>query len=302
MSDIPFNRDFQPAHEKSVDIAPGVRRITAANPSPFTFHGTNSYIIGRGRVAIVDPGPDDAAHAAALLEATRGENVSHIFVTHTHRDHSGAVGRLKAATGAKTVAAGPHRFARAPRPDESAALDAAADTAFVPDIVLADGASMSGDGWSLEAITTPGHTGNHLAFGLAGRDLIFSGDHVMGWSTTVVAPPDGSMSDYMASLDKLMARSERIYLPGHGGPVMDAQGFVRGLKAHRKMREAAILERLAKGDETIPAMVRAIYRDTDPRLYGAAGLSVLAHLEDLTSRGKVATDDPPAMGSRFRLS
>ncbi len=302
MSDIEFNRDFQPAHDRSVEVGPDVRRVTAANPSPFTFQGTNSYIVGRGRVAIVDPGPDDAAHVAALLDATRGETVSHIFVTHTHRDHSGAVEQLKAATGAQTVAAGPHRFARPPRPEESAALDAAADTAFMPSIVLEDAHSIGGNDWALEAIATPGHTGNHLAFALAGRGLIFSGDHVMAWSTTVVAPPDGSMAEYMASLDKLMARPEQFYLPGHGGPVTDAAGFLRGLKAHRKMREAAILDRLAKGDETIPAMVRAIYRDTDPRLHGAAGLSVLAHLEDLAGRGKIVSDGPPAIGGHFRLS
>lgn len=302
MSDVSFNRAFAPAHETAVTAAPGVRRVTAANAGPFTFHGTNSYVVGSGRVAIIDPGPDDAAHVAALLDATRGETVSHIVVTHTHRDHSGAVERLKAATGAPTVAAGPHRFARLPRPDESAAVDAAADTGFVPDIVLADGVSLGGDGWSLEAIATPGHTGNHLAFALRGSDLIFSGDHVMAWSTTVVAPPDGSMAAYMASLDTLAARPEQVYLPGHGGPVTDAAGFLRGLKAHRKMREAAILDRLARGDETIPAMVRAIYRDTDPRLHGAAALSVLAHLEDLAARGKVTADGPPSIGSRFRLS
>jgi glyoxylase-like metal-dependent hydrolase (beta-lactamase superfamily II) len=302
MSDVAFTREFRPAHETAVDVAPGIRRITAANPSPFTFHGTNSYIVGRGRVAIVDPGPDDAAHVAARLLATSRETVSHIFVTHTHRDHSGAVEGLRAATGAPTVAAGRHRFARTPRPEDSASLDAAADTGFIPDIVLADRGAIEGDGWSLEAIATPGHTGNHLAFALAGRDLLLSGDHVMAWSTTVVAPPDGSMADYMASLDKLMARPEQVYLPGHGGPVTDAAGFLRGLKAHRKMREAAILERLGRGDETITQMVRAIYRDTDPRLHGAAGLSVLAHLEDLAARGKVATDGPPMLGSRFRLS
>ena len=228
--------------------------------------------------------------------------MSHILVTHTHRDHSGAVERLKAVTGAPTVGAGPHRFARPPRPEESAALDAAADIGFTPDITLADGASIGDGDWSLEALATPGHTGNHLAYALAGRDLLFSGDHVMAWSTTVVAPPDGSMREYMASLDKLTARPEQYYLPGHGGPVTDAAGFLRGLKAHRKMREAAILDRIAKGDEVIPAMVRAIYRDTDERLHGAAGLSVLAHLEDLVGRGKVASDGPPTFGGRFRLS
>src|SRR5262249_41991560 len=182
------------------EVVPGVRRILTNNPSPFTFKGTLTYIIGRGKVAIVDPGPDDPAHIAAVLDAVRGETVTHIFVTHTHRDHSPAVPAIKAVTGALVVAEGPHRAARPLNVGEAPRLDASNDTEFRPDRALADGEVVTGDGWEVEAVTTPGHTANHMAFALRGKSLLFSGDHVMGWSTTIVAPPDGAMSDYMASL------------------------------------------------------------------------------------------------------
>jgi glyoxylase-like metal-dependent hydrolase (beta-lactamase superfamily II) len=302
MSDIAFDRDFVPMHGRAVEVAPGVRRVTARNPGPFTFHGTNSYIVGRGRVAIVDPGPDDAAHIAALLAATAGETITHIFLTHTHRDHSGGVAPLKAATGAITLGEGPHRPARPLHDGETNQLDAAADMDFSPDIRLGDGEAVAGGDWRIEAIATPGHTANHLALALSVSDLLFSGDHVMGWSTTVVAPPDGSMADYMRALQRLLDRPERRYFPGHGGPVADAHGYVRGLIAHRRMRERAILERLAAGDRGIAEITRAIYRDIPPALHGAAALSVLAHLEDLVERGRVATDGPPSLQATYRLA
>jgi glyoxylase-like metal-dependent hydrolase (beta-lactamase superfamily II) len=302
MSDIPFDRDFAPEAERAAEVAPGVRRVTAPNRGPFTFTGTNSYIVGRGEVAVIDPGPDDPRHVDALLAAIPGERITHILLTHTHRDHAGALAALKERTGATTYGEGPHRPARPLHIGETNPLDASADLGFVPDVALADGAVIEGDGWRIEAVATPGHTANHLAFALPEEGLLFSGDHVMAWSTTIVAPPDGAMADYMASLDKLMARPEMRYLPGHGGPVEDAPSFLRALKSHRRMREAAILERLAQGDEEIAAIVRALYRDIDPRLHGAAALSVLAHLEDLVQRGKVVTDGPPAIGGRFRAA
>jgi hydroxyacylglutathione hydrolase len=279
-----------------------LRRVTARNPGPFTFHGTNSYIVGEGKVAIVDPGPDDDAHIAALLAASTGETVTHILVTHTHRDHSGGAARLVRATGAATVGGGPHRPARPLREGETGGLDAAADTLFLPDIVLGDGDSVEAGSWRLTAVATPGHTANHLAFALGGSDLLFSGDQVMAWSTTVVAPPDGSMADYMASLDRLLARPERRYLPGHGGPVGDAHAYVAALKRHRLAREAAILDRLAAGDRSIGQVVAAVYADTDPALHGAAALSVLAHLEDLVARGAVVSGGPPHLGGLYRLA
>jgi glyoxylase-like metal-dependent hydrolase (beta-lactamase superfamily II) len=271
------------------------------NPSPFTFKGTVSYIVGQGRVAIIDPGPLDEPHIAALLDAVRGETVTHIFVTHTHRDHSPAAARIKAVTGAPVFAQGPHRPSRPLNIGEGPRLDASNDTDFRPDHALADGEVVTGDGWTLEAVATPGHTANHMAFAFREANLLFSGDHVMAWSTPVVAPPDGAMSDYMASLEKLAQRSESIYLPGHGGAVRNAPRFVAAYILHRKAREASILNRLAKGDKEIPAIVSAIYRGLDPRLTRAAGLSVLAHLEDLVARGKVKTDGAPSIEGSYCL-
>jgi len=299
--DIPFDKDFDLPPGQVQEVMPGVRRLLANNPSPFTFRGTVSYIVGRGQVALVDPGPLDEAHIAALLDAVRNETVTHIFVTHTHRDHSPAVPRIKAATGAVVLAEGPHRPARPLHVGEAPRLDASNDTEFRPDRALADGEIVRGSGWTIEAITTPGHTANHMAFALNEAGLVFSGDHVMAWSTPVVAPPDGSMGDYMASLQKLALRPESIYLPGHGGAVSDARRFVRAYILHRQAREAAILRQLSKGEADIPAIVRAIYVGLDPRLIKAAGFSVLAHLEDLASRGLVATDGAPAIDSRYRI-
>jgi glyoxylase-like metal-dependent hydrolase (beta-lactamase superfamily II) len=300
--DVPFDKSFDLVAGTPKEVAPGVRAIVANNPGPFTFKGTVSYIVGRGRVAVIDPGPDDDAHIGALLDAVRGETVTHIFVTHTHRDHSPAVPKVKAATGAKVFAEGPHRLARPLHIGETRRLDASADMEFRPDVTLADGEAVSGDGWTLEAVTTPGHTANHMAFAFKERDLLFAGDHVMAWSTTIVAPPDGAMSDYMASLQKLARRSQSTYLPGHGAPVRDAPRYVQFLIQHRHGREASILHRLGKGTADIPTIVKAVYIGLDPRLSGAAALSTLAHLEDLVARGVVATDGPPSIGGTYRLT
>ncbi len=197
------------------------------------------------------------------------------------------------------MAEGAHRPARPYYAGEVNMLEASADTDFIPDIALADGGTIEGDGWALQGIHTPGHAANHMAFGLKNTGVLFSADHVMSWATSIVAPPDGSMSDYMVSLEKLLARDDKVYLPGHGGAVTKPAAFVRGLRAHRKMRERAIFERVLQGDRTIGDMVKAIYRDTDPRLHGAAALSVLAHLEDLVGRGEVKTDDHPSLDSIY---
>ena len=300
--DIPFDKtfDFLPGEPK--EVAPGIRALVAGNPSPFTFKGTMTYIVGRGKVAIVDPGPDDPTHIAALLDAVRGETVTHIFVTHTHRDHSPGVAPLKAATGALVYAEGPHRLSRDLNVGEASPLEASADTDFRPDVALKDGEVVRGEGFTIEAVATPGHTANHMAYAYREANALFSGDHVMGWSTPVVAPPDGAMSDYMASLEKLTSRGETIYFPGHGGPIKDAPRFVRFYIAHRKAREASILHRLAKGETDIPTLVRAIYIGIDPRLVKAAGLSVLAHLEDLVARGVVATQGAPSIEGSYRLA
>jgi len=300
--DIPFNRDY-PLKPGVVDeVRPGVRRILCDNPSPFTFTGTNSYIVGRGNVAIIDPGPDNEAHAKALLDAVKGEAVSHIIVTHTHRDHSPNTARLKAATGATVYAEGVHRASRPRYESETISSESGADRDFVPDVRVADGEVIRGDGWALEAVATPGHTANHMAFAWRERKFLFVGDHVMGWSTSIVAPPDGSMIDYMASLNRLAQRDEDLYFSGHGPEIPQGPKFVRFLTRHRQAREASILHRLAKGEADIPTLVRAIYIGIDPRLTGAAGYSVLAHLEDLVARKVVATDGDPVIGGTYRMS
>jgi glyoxylase-like metal-dependent hydrolase (beta-lactamase superfamily II) len=300
--ELTFDRSFDLEPGRAEEVVPGVRRVVADNPGPFTFKGTLTYILGRGKVAIIDPGPQDENHVKAVLDAVRGETVTHIFVTHTHRDHSPATPAIKAATGATVYAEGPHRAARPLHSGEAPRMEASNDTDFRPDHALADGDVVSGDGWALEAVTTPGHTANHMAFGLKDSEVMFSGDHVMGWSTTIVAPPDGAMSDYMNSLNKLGARKESVYLPGHGGAIREAPRFVAGLILHRKAREASILHRLAKGATDIATIVRAVYIGLDPRLVKAAGFSVLAHMEDLVARGAVATDGPPSINGVYRLA
>src|ERR1700730_2143684 len=244
--DIPFNRDF-PLKAGVVDeVRPGVRRVLCNNPSPFTFTGTVSYIVGRGKVAIIDRGPDDEAHAAALLDAVGGGAVTHILVTHTHRDHSPNTARIKAATGATVYAEGAHRASRPRYESEKHNPESGADRDFKPDITVRDGEMIEGEGWALQAVATPGHTANHLAFAWQTRKISFVGDHVMGWSTSIVAPPDGSMIDYIASLERLTQRDEDFYLSGHGPEIPEGPRYVRFLIRHRRAREASILHRLAK--------------------------------------------------------
>ncbi len=300
--DVPFNRNFALKPGVVEEVRPGVRRVLCDNPSPFTFTGTVSYIIGTGKVAILDPGPDNEAHAQALLAAVRGETVTHIVVTHTHRDHSPNTGRIKQATGATVYAEGPHRASRPRYESEKHSPESGADRDFVPDVIVADGDVIEGAGWRLEAVATPGHTANHMVFAWPERSVNFVGDHVMGWSTSIVAPPDGSMVDYMASLERLASRDEDLYLSGHGPEIPEGPRYVRFLTRHRKAREASILHRLAKGATDIPTLVRAIYIGIDPRLITAAGYSVLAHLEDLVARGVVATDGDPVIGGTYRLA
>jgi len=295
MADPAFDLEFQPAYGTPVKVAENVQRLTVNNPSAFTFHGTNSYIVGGHSVAVIDPGPEDEAHFQALMRALEGREVTHIFVSHTHRDHSPLAKRLKAATGAVTVAEGPHRAARPLHEGERNPFAESADSDFVPDLALGNNETVTGDGWALTALHTPGHTANHAAFALDRDGIVFSADHVMAWATTIVAPPDGAMSDYMASLDRLLERDDRLFLPGHGGPVNDPAAFMRGLRTHRRMREKAVLTRIKAGDRTIAEMVKVIYRSTDPRLHGAAALSVLAHIEDLIEKGLVETDGPPSL-------
>jgi glyoxylase-like metal-dependent hydrolase (beta-lactamase superfamily II) len=267
-------------YEHVEQVAPGVRRLLAANPSPFTFTGTQTYVVGEGEVAVIDPGPDLPEHVEAILAATKGERIAAILCTHTHRDHSPASRPLAAATGAPIVGCAPFAI-----PDDGPRADAAFDFDYGPDRVLEDGEDLAASGWTLRAVATPGHTSNHLCFAFG--DLLFTGDHVMGWSTTVIAPPDGDMAAYMASLARLLERKDRLYLPAHGPAVEKPHAHVRALITHRRMREQQILKRLGEGVGAIPDMVATMYRDIDPRLHPAAGRSVLAHLIDMEARGLV---------------
>jgi len=296
-SDLSFARE--PPPRALTRLSPLVRRLVAPNGSPFTFNGTCTYIVGQGAVTILDPGPADDSHLAAMLAAVDGERVETILISHTHRDHSPGARRLKTATGAQVVGAAPF----APRGDGTEGLDSAHDRDYAPDAVLADGERLQGAGYAIEALATPGHCANHLCFALVGENALFSGDHVMGWSTSVVAPPDGSMRDYMASLEKLRGRGEIVYWPGHGGPVVEPGRYVRALILHRRQREASILAALADGVQTVPALVATIYVGLDPRLARAAGLSTLAHLDDLAERGQIVAE-PQADGgeTRYRLA
>lgn len=302
MSDIPFDRDMTVSYGETERVSPLIRRVVANNPGPFTFTGTGTYIVGRDTVAVIDPGPDDDAHLDALARALDGETVSHILVTHTHRDHSPLAARLKALTGADVVAYGPHGAGRQVRAMASGnlELDASGDTGFVPDREIAHGEAVTGPGWTLEAVFTPGHMANHMAFALPEEKALFSGDHVMAWSTSVIAPPDGNMADYMASLRRVLERDDEIYWPTHGPARRDPKPFVRAFITHRQMREKAILARLEGGDRTIAEIVSAIYREVDPKLHPAAAMSVLAHMEHLIEQDLVETDGNPGLASEYR--
>jgi glyoxylase-like metal-dependent hydrolase (beta-lactamase superfamily II) len=272
-------------HDRAEEVAPGVARLLADNASPFTFTGTQTYLVGTREVAVIDPGPDLEAHVEAILAATRGRRIAAILCTHTHRDHSPASRPLAVATGAPIVGCAPLAI-----DDEGPRADAAFDFDYRPDRVLVEGERLEGEGWALEAVATPGHTSNHLCFALAGTGILFTGDHVMGWSTTVVSPPDGDMTLYLESLDRLRGRDDRLYLPAHGPAVDNPQAHVRALVGHRRMREKQIIARLEAGEGRISVMVEAMYREVDPRLHPAAARSVLAHLIDLERRGLVRSE------------
>ena len=293
---IPFRRELKFEYGVLEQVTPLIRRIVARNPSAFTADGTGTYVVGRGHVAVIDPGPRLPEHVEALLQALRGESVTHILVTHTHVDHSPASAALKRATGAPTYGFGPHAAALGP------AVEEGGDRDFIPDRVMREGDAVDGPGWRLEAVHTPGHTSNHLCFALPQERVLFSGDHVMGWSTSVIAPPDGNMGDYMRALAKLLPRTDAAYFPTHGPAIPDPQAFVQGFIDHRREREAAILHRLAQGDSEIPAIVRAVYVGLPKGLERAAGRSVLAHLIELVAEGRVLCEGEPSVESRYRLA
>ncbi len=279
---IPFLTQDGLAHGAVERIAPGVRRLVCNNPSAFTFRGTNTYLIGEGQVAVMDPGPENEAHLAAILRATEGERITRVIVTHTHRDHSPGARPLVAQTGAMTYGFGPHMT-----PPEAGGEGG--DHGFHPDVRLGDDEVLEGEGWRLRALHTPGHCANHLCFALEGTGILFSADHVMSWSTSVVSPPDGDMADYMRSLERVMARDDRLLLPGHGAPLTEPKPFLAALKAHREEREAKVLAALRAAGRATPAeLVPPVYGPLDARLVGPAGRSLLSHLIKLEGEGKAA--------------
>lgn len=300
MSDLVLNRELEFEYGEPAELSPLIRRVVAHNPSAFTLYGTGTYIVGHGQVAVIDPGPDDAAHVEALLRAVRGETVSHIVITHTHRDHSPAAAALKAATGAPTFGFGPHGSGRPDAEGQGEDVEEGGDMTFRPDERIGDGEVIAGQGWTLEAVYTPGHTSNHLCFALHEEATLFPGDHVMGWSTTIVSPPDGDMRRYMESLEKLTRREERRYWPTHGPAIDEPVKYVKALIRHRRQREAQIMACLADGIETIPAMVERMYTDVPQHLHPAAQRSVLAHLIHMVETGRAACEGRPRSTSRYR--
>ncbi|MGE0766192.1 MAG: MBL fold metallo-hydrolase [Hyphomicrobiaceae bacterium] len=287
--DIPFRKEMTFEYGVASQLYPGVQRIVANNPGPFTFKGTNTYLLGEGRdVALLDPGPDDDAHLAAIMGALDGRLITSIIITHTHRDHVDGLPRLKAETGAAVFGYGrkarnPGQAVKSPSGGESN------DEDFVPDVALTDGSRFEGDGYSLTAVFTPGHAPDHLCFAIDGTGILLSGDHVMGWNTSVVAPPEGNMVAYMNSLDKLMQRQDAVFLPGHGGRIEQPQRVVKAFIMHRRMREQAILDCIRNGATSVPEVVAVVYRGLDTRLVRAASLSIAAHVESLVERGLVTS-------------
>jgi len=317
---VNFDRSLDVAAGTLVQLSPMVSRLLAPNPGPFTFKGTGVYILGAGsRVAVIDPGPALPDHIDALKRALGPRQISHILVTHTHRDHSPAAAALKAFSGAKTYglplrpslvprAPRANNLRGAPRPGPATGTspvadgggdpvlaegmaDEAHDHEFLPDVTVTDGMLIGGDGFLLECVATPGHTANHMCYVLAQEKALFSGDHVMGWSTSVIAPPDGNMGDYLASLDKLAARDERIFYPTHGSPIADPQAWLGQLIAHRRMREAQILAALARGADTVAGLVKGLYPGIETALRPAAAQQVAAHLQHLQARGQAVAED-----------
>ncbi|WP_102109307.1 MBL fold metallo-hydrolase [Oceaniglobus roseus] len=296
---------FDPVPGRPETVAPGVRRILAPNPSPMTFRGTNTYVVGQGEVALIDPGPLDMAHAAALRAALAGERVTHILVTHAHLDHSPLAAPLAAETGAPVLAFGPATAGRRPVMAALAAEGLAGggegvDAAFAPTESLADGAVIAGAGWRIAALHTPGHMANHMCFAFG--DLLFTGDHVMAWSTSLISPPDGDAAAFMASCDRLSGRGDRLYLPGHGPAVSDPAARLAALVAHRRGREAQILAALAEGPAAAATLTRRLYADIPAALHPAALRNVLAHLVDLHEQKRVTAAPALSADAVFALS
>jgi glyoxylase-like metal-dependent hydrolase (beta-lactamase superfamily II) len=296
---IPYVREIKFDYGACDQVSPLIRRVVANNPGPFTYLGTGTYIVGKGQVAVIDPGPDLPEHLDALMAALEGETVTHILVTHHHSDHSPLARPLQEKTGAKIYGCAVGGQAA----ESTVITEAGHDLAFTPDIdICGGGAVFEGPGWTLEAIATPGHTSNHICFALREENALFSGDHIMGWSTTVVSPPDGDMTAYMQSLDLVKARNFTTLWPTHGPPVLEVEPFIAAYIAHRRAREAQVLKAVTEGHGRIKDMVPVLYAETDKRLWPAAARSVLGHMIDLERRGIVMTDGVPGLDSDYRLA
>lgn len=297
MAGIPFVREMTFAHGEVQQVSPLIRRVVANNPGPFTYLGTGVYIIGRGEVAVIDPGPPIDAHFDALKSAVAGERITHVFTTHTHLDHSPLAHPLARWAGARVYG----------RPDPAAShldvsLEEDGEAGFAPDILVNDGDIFTGPGWTLEAVQTPGHMSNHVCYALREENALFSGDHIMGWSTTVISPPDGNMGDYYRSLARVRDRNFSTLWPTHGPPVTDVNPFIDAYLAHRRAREDAILARLSAGDTLIPEMVKIIYKDVDVRLHAPAAHSVLAHMIHLVEAGRAKANGPFALTTHYSVA
>jgi len=291
---IPFVRELKFTYGEVDQVSPLIRRVIAENPGPFTYLGTGVYIIGRGEVAVIDPGPPLDAHLEALKRALAGERITHVFTTHTHLDHSPLAHPLAEWAGCKVYGTPDPSGTR-----DQVSLEEDGEEGFMPDVIVKDGGIFTGPGWTLEAITTPGHMSNHVCYALKEENALFSGDHIMGWSTTVISPPDGNMGDYYRSLAKVRARNFETLWPTHGPQVKDANAFIDAYVAHRRAREDAILARLKAGDQLIPEIVKVIYKDVDSRLYPAAARSVLAHMIYLVEAGQVKADGPFEISTKY---
>jgi len=295
--EIPFHRQLEFTYGAVDQVAPGIRRVIAENPSPFTLYGTGTYILGTGEVAVIDPGPADAAHIEALLQAVSGETITHILVTHTHMDHSPGCRLLQDLCDAKTYAYGPHGAGKL---EQGVPVEEGGDMEFQPDELVRHGDVLQGGDWSVECVYTPGHTSNHMCFQLRESKALFTGDHIMGWSTSIISPPDGDMQAYLASLELLLERDDEVYWPTHGPAITEPKALVRAFIEHRREREAQIMSCISEGVELIADMVPLMYKGTPEFMYPAAARSVFAAVEYMVKRGELKTDDRVNLDARYK--
>ena len=296
---IPFRRELDFSYGEVSEVAPGIRRVIAENPSPFTLYGTGTYILGQGEVAVIDPGPADRSHIAKVLEALEGETISHILITHTHMDHSPGTRLLQAHTDAKSYAYGPHGAGKL---EQGVPVEEGGDMDFEPDEVVRDGDVLTGGDWSVECVYTPGHTSNHMCYQLRESKALFTGDHVMGWSTSIISPPDGDMGAYIASLERLLERDDAVYWPTHGPCIDDPKPHVRAFIEHRLARERQIMACIGQGVHRIEDMVPLMYTELPEFMYPAAARSVLASMEHLVGNGALKADGDVRLDAVYQLA